>query len=177
MSIVTRNGDKGMTSLLYGKLVSKADPHVRAYGTVDEVNAALGLCRASAQDDWAKGMILSTQSELIGLMGELACDAGDVEKYLASKLPRLTDEHLERVEKGIEKIEAMKLEFKGWATPGASIHAASLDVARTVCRRAEREVVCLQNSVRPLIVKYLNRLSDFLWLLARYEEHLLSTKK
>ena len=173
MSIATRTGDEGQTGLMYGKRIPKDDVRVEAYGTVDELNAALGLARATANDEWTRGEILATQQELVALMGELAVADVDFQKYQDSKYPKLTDEMLARLDKNVAAIEAQNIRFEGWATPGATQHAAALDVARTVCRRAERRVFslnCESANVRPLIIKYLNRLSDFLWLLARKAE-------
>lgn len=155
---------------MYGKRIPKDDPRVEAYGTVDELNAALGAARAGADDDRARAELFATQQELTALMGELAVADDDFQKYQDSKFPKLTDSALARLDKNIADLEAQNIRFDGWATPGGA--ASALDVARTVCRRAERRVFTLsgQATVRPLIIRYLNRLSDFLWLLARKEE-------
>ncbi|MDR1191527.1 MAG: cob(I)yrinic acid a,c-diamide adenosyltransferase [Verrucomicrobiales bacterium] len=172
MSIATRTGDAGTTGLMYGKRVPKDDARVEAYGTADELNAALGAARAAAADDWARGEILTTQKELVTLMGELAVADADFQKYQDAKYPKLTDDMLARLDKNIAGLEAQNIRFEGWAAPGDTPSAAALDVARTVCRRTERRVCTLsgRTTVRPLLVKYLNRLSDFLWLLARQAE-------
>lgn len=173
MSIVTRTGDDGTTALLYGRRVSKSHPRVNAYGCADELNAALGLARATASDAWVQETISATQQELIGLMGELAVDDMDRERFLKSKLARLEPAHLQRLDAAAAQIEARQISFSGWAMPGATWHAAALDVARTVCRRTERAVVALAESgaqMNPLVLQYLNRLSDVLWLLARLGE-------
>jgi cob(I)alamin adenosyltransferase len=158
---------------MYGKRIPKDDVRVEAYGTVDELNSALGLARVTAKDDRVQQEILTTQKELVALMGELAVADVDFQKYQDSKYPKLTDEMLVRLDKNVAAIEAQNIRFEGWATPGATQHAAALDLARTVCRRAERRVFalsCSSDCVRPLMIKYLNRLSDFLWLLARKAE-------
>ncbi|MDR1145915.1 MAG: cob(I)yrinic acid a,c-diamide adenosyltransferase [Verrucomicrobiales bacterium] len=172
MSIATRTGDAGQTGLMYGKRVPKDAVRVEAYGTVDELNAVLGAARAAAADDWARGEILATQKELVMLMGELAVADADFQKYQDAKYPKLTDDALARLDQNVAALEAQHIRFEGWATPGGTPSAAALDVARTVCRRAERRVFTLSGgaTVRPLTLRYLNRLSDFLWLLARQAE-------
>ena len=173
MSIATRTGDEGQTGLMYGKRVPKDDARVEAYGTIDELNAALGLARTTASDTMVAGQILLIQQDLVALMGELAVAEIDREKYASSDHPKVDDAMLARIDQCIARIEAENVRFDGWATPGGTLHAAALDLARTVCRRAERRVFtlsCEASNVRPLTLKYLNRLSDCLWLLARREE-------
>jgi cob(I)alamin adenosyltransferase len=173
MSIVTRTGDAGTTSLMYGRRVSKAHPRVAAYGNADELNAALGFARATAGDPWVQDVLRATQTEMVGLLGELAVDDADRERYLASKLARLEERHLARLDEAVAAVEARNIVFDGWATPGATLHAAALDLARTVCRRAERGIVGLGDTgaqLNPVVLRYLNRLSDLLWLLARLAE-------
>jgi cob(I)alamin adenosyltransferase len=173
MSIATRTGDDGTTALMYGRRVSKAHPRVAAYGNADELSSALGFARATAGDPWVQDVLYATQAELIGLMGELAVDDADRERYLGSKLARLESRHLERVDQAVAEIEARKVKFDGWATPGATLHAAALDLTRAICRRTERGIVALAESgaqLNPFVLRYLNRLSDLLWLLARLEE-------
>jgi cob(I)alamin adenosyltransferase len=173
MSIATRTGDDGSTSLLYGRRVAKTHPRVIAYGTLDELNASLGMARATATDAWVREVLLATQQELVGLMGELAVEDADRDRYLSSKLARLQEAHLARLDDVVATLEARSIAFTGWATPGGTLHAAALDVARTVCRRSEREVVGLAETgavLNPLTLRYLNRLSDVLWLLARLDE-------
>ena len=172
MSIATRTGDKGMTSLMYGRRVDKFDLRVEAYGTVDELNAALGLARAHAQLVFIQTALLVIQKQLVALMGELAVAHEDRKRYANDKYPKLTPEMLHHLDELVARIEGEKITFEGWATPGASVASAALDVARTVCRRAERLVARLAvvNQIDLLEIKYLNRLSDLLWLLARYTE-------
>jgi len=173
MSIATRTGDEGTTSLMYGRRVAKTHPRVDAYGTVDELNAALGFVRATASDSWVGEMVEATQNELIGLMGELAVDDQDHRKYEESEYNRVTPDQLEHLDGMVARLEAENIRFEGWSTPGANLHSAALDLARTTCRRAERRIWRLVESdeaVNPLSLKYLNRLSDVLWLLARRGE-------
>ena len=172
MSIATRTGDQGKTSLMYGRRVDKYDLRVETYGTVDELNAALGVARAQAKLPLVTTELLLIQKELVTLMGELAVAPEDAERYAKDKYPKLTEDMLQRLDDLVAKIEGEKISFDGWATPGASVGSAALDVARTTCRRAERLVAKLAstNEIDLLVIRYLNRLSDLLWLMARYTE-------
>jgi cob(I)alamin adenosyltransferase len=172
MSIATRTGDRGKTSLMYGRRVEKYDLRVETYGTVDELNAALGMARAQAKLPLITTELLLIQKEFVGLMGQLAVAPEDAERYVKDKYPKLTPEMLQHLDDLVAKIEGEKISFDGWATPGASVASAALDVARTTCRRAERLVAKLAASseVDLLVIRYLNRLSDLLWLMARYTE-------
>jgi cob(I)alamin adenosyltransferase len=172
MSIATRTGDLGKTSLMYGRRVEKYDPRVETYGTVDELNAALGLARAHAELPLVKEELLAIQKQLVALMGGLAVAPEDAERYIKDKYPKLTPEMLQHLDDLVTRIEGEKITFDGWATPGASVAAGALDVARTTCRRAERLVARLAggSELDLLAIRYLNRLSDLLWLFARYTE-------
>jgi cob(I)alamin adenosyltransferase len=174
MSIVTKTGDSGETALMYGIRVSKTDPRVEAYGTVDELNAALGLVRATADERIVHELVLSIQKELIVLMGELAVTEGDRERYLKGGFEVVTAAMVDRLTDVVNDLEInYHVDFKHWATPGHSLSSAALDLARTTCRRAERRVVGLaddRNYVNPETIRYLNRLSDLLWLFARFIE-------
>jgi len=157
---------------MYGKRVSKEDPRVGAYGSVDELNAALGLARSLAKQA-AKGLLEKIQKALVGLMGELAVAPEDINRYEADGYARLQDADLDVLDREIAKMERAAPKAKGWSTPGDSTAGAALDLARTVCRRAEREIWKLekaQGSIRSLVPRYLNRLSDLLWLLERATE-------
>jgi len=173
MSIVTKTGDKGTTGLMYNRRVSKCHPRVEAYGSVDELNAALGLARATASHDFIKDSLLTVQNDLVVLMGELATAAEDLPRYARDGYPMLTPTMKDKLEGWVRDIEAQKITYKGWATPGASEHSAALDLARTTCRRAERRV-CELHETNQLqneeIIIYLNRLADLLWLFARWVE-------
>lgn len=173
MSIATRTGDAGTTGLLYNRRVSKCHPRVEACGSVDELNAAIGLARASAEHDFVRSNLLTVQKELVDLMGEVATDLEDLERYKKDGFHLLTPTATARLDALVKEIESQNVSFKGWATPGATFHAAALDVARTTCRRAERRVCALQEAglLRNAEIQiYLNRLSDALWLLARWVE-------
>ncbi len=173
MSIATRTGDEGMTSLMFNRRVSKSDARVEACGAVDELNAALGLARASASEAADREGIVSIQHDLVSLMGELATVMEDLKKYVQSGYPVVTRALTARLDEWIKSLEARQITFSGWATPGQNLYSAALDLARTVCRRAERRVCSLQEAGQlqnPEIIVYLNRLSDLLWLLARKAE-------
>ncbi len=173
MSIITRTGDQGVTGLMYNRRVSKSHPRVQAYGAVDEVNATIGLARAASTQPLVRETLLAVQQDLIVLMGELATAPEDLPRYVQDGYSRVSATMTERLEAVARTIEAQLPSLGGWAIPGSSVESAALDVARTVCRRAEREVCALQESGQlhnPEIIVFLNRLSDLLWLLARSGE-------
>src|SRR3954453_2457788 len=170
MSIVTKGGDQGETSLMYGRRVPKNDPRVEAYGAVDELTAALGLARALADDQFVSDQIVAIQKDLITVMGELATIPEDLARYLKDGFKQTSPEMVERIGSVIVDLEKDKeLYPKDWVIPGKSATSAGLDLARTACRRAERRVTDL-TGVNPEIVRYLNRLSDLCWILARWAE-------
>ena len=173
MSIVTKTGDKGMTALMYGRRVSKCHPRVEAYGCVDELNTALGMARATAEHDFLRENLLAIQRDLVTLMGELATAVEDLPRYVKDGYTLVTSQKTHKLDALVKEIEAQSVSFKGWATPGACLNSAALDMARTVCRRAERRVCALQEADQlqnSEIIIYLNRLADLLWLLARWVE-------
>ena len=176
-SISTRQGDSGHTDLLFGQRVPKNHPRVTALGAVDEFNAALGLLRIHATTPEAAEVASHSQQYLIGLMGELATPIGGEDRYKGSHPQQIKAEHVAWLDGWVERLEREgNFSFKGWVLPGAAGVAggAYADFARTVCRRAERCIVDLQTSgdelPNPEVVRFLNRLSDTLWLLARWEE-------
>ena len=173
MSIATKTGDNGTTALMYGRRVPKNHPRVEAYGSVDELNAALGLARATAEHDFVRIHLLAIQKDLVVLMGELAVANEDLERYVKGGFSLVKPDMTAKLDVLIKKIEAQNVSFKGWATPGATHHSAALDMARTVCRHAERRVCDLQAAgdfKNEEIIIFLNRLSDLLWLFARWVE-------
>jgi cob(I)alamin adenosyltransferase len=176
MSIATKTGDAGETSLMYGRRVGKTNARVDAYGCVDELSAALGLARAASTDPFLGEQILLAQKELITVMGELATAPEDLERYVKDGFHLTTLAMVDRLTASVDDLEKNKLRpFKGWAVPGATVDSAALDFARTVCRRAERRVAALTTGAENFnaeILRYLNRLSDLCWLLARYAEQL-----
>lgn len=173
MSIVTKTGDSGTTALMYGRRVSKNHPRVEAYGTVDELNTALGVARAKVKKKFISDNLLAIQKDLITLMGELCVQPDDLPRYIKDGFSLVKPEMTAKLDALVKEIESQNVSFKGWATPGATKNAAALDLARTICRRAERRVCDLKDTgeaVNPEIVIYLNRLSDLLWLMARWAE-------
>ena len=173
MSIATKTGDQGQTGLIGGNRVSKADLRVEAYGTVDELSAALGWARAVCADDEIKGRIKAIQTELFQVNATIATVPDGVRTP-----PEVTPEMIEGLTAQVTEIEAMDGIFADWAIPGDYAPSAAMDVARTVCRRAERCVVRLieenleaNDEPRfPAAMTYLNRLSDLLWLYGRLME-------
>lgn len=173
MSIVTKTGDDGTTALMFGRRVPKHHARIEACGTIDELNAAIGLARATSKKKFPGENLLRIQGELITLMGEIAVTVEDLPRYAKEGFPAITPAMTARLVETIKKIEAQKITFKGWATPGATAGAAALDLARTICRRAERRVCVLLEKgelKNTEIVIYLNRLADLLWLFARWSE-------
>jgi cob(I)alamin adenosyltransferase len=173
MSIVTKTGDDGTTALMYGRRVPKTHPRIEACGAVDELNTALGLARASAKHDFVRNNLLAIQKDLIVLMGETGVVTEDLPRYVKDGYPVVKPEMTAKLDALVREIEAQKINFKGWVTPGETMNAATLDAARTVCRRAERRVCALKESGglrNAEIVVYLNRLGDLLWLFARWVE-------
>ena len=170
MSIVTKTGDQGTAGLMFGKRVPKTDQRVAAYGAIDELNASLGLARSLASEKLMAQELLKLQKELILVMGELSVLSEDRAHYQTKGFHFVDKSMVEELEKKIKKIEAQGISFKGWDTPGKNSYAAALHMARTVCRRAEREVWKLKENEEVSnqnITTYLNRLSDWLWLMAQ----------
>ena len=173
MSIATKTGDNGTTGLMYNRRVSKCHPRVEAYGSVDELNAAIGLARALGPGPLLNDSLLAVQKDLVILMGELATHPEDLARYTKDGFQIVTPERTATLDGLVKQLEARPVSLKGWATPGATTAAAALDVARTTCRRAERRVCALQEAgalSNIEIVIYLNRLSDVLWLMACWVE-------
>jgi cob(I)alamin adenosyltransferase len=174
MSIVTKTGDKGETSLMYGHRLSKADPRVDAYGCIDELTAALGLARSTSPDKFVSEQIFAAQKDLITVMGELATAPADQERYLKDGFHFTTAEMVDRITAVIFDLEKDKSLYpKDWVIPGGTPVSAALDFARATCRRSERHIAAFSAGAKdfnPEILRYLNRLSDFCWVLARYAE-------
>jgi cob(I)alamin adenosyltransferase len=180
MSIATKTGDSGETSLMYGRRVPKDDPRVDVTGCIDELNAALGLARVTVSDSFVMEQIFAAQKELIIVMGELATAPDDLARYTKDGFSLTSPEMVDRLTAVIDDLEKDKLlHFKGWAIPGSTLDSAALDLARTICRRAERRVATLARETKAFnqeILRYLNRLSDLCWLLERYTEKNFRTK-
>ena len=168
MSIATTRGDGGQTGLAGGIRISKADQRVEAYGTVDELNTVLGFARSICTNkeirDWTEGI----QRSLFRLGSALATPPESKKQP-----PSITADDVEGLTKLVHQIEATEGILSDWSLPGAHTESAAYEVARTVCRRAERNVVRLAASgveVKPEILAYLNRLSDLIWLFGRLIE-------
>jgi cob(I)alamin adenosyltransferase len=161
--IYTRGGDAGETSLGDGSRVSKLDARIAAFGTVDELNALVGLVLAGSCPDEIRSVLLKVQNELFDLGADLS-----VPMEHEARL-RVTEEQVDRLEKDCDRFNAELPELKSFVLPGGSEAAAGLHLARTVCRRAEREALVAASvvTVNPRALVYLNRLSDLLFILAR----------
>ena len=173
MSIVTKTGDAGTTGLMYGRRVPKNHPRVEACGTIDELNSAIGLARATATEKFVRENLFWIQKSLVDVMGEVGVLTEDLPRYKADGYTIIAPDLTAKLEALVKEIEAQNISFKGWATPGANQSSATLDVARTICRRSERRVFDLQSAgelSNAEILIFLNRLSDLLWLLARWAE-------
>jgi len=173
MKIYTHTGDDGSTGLFGGNRVQKSHPRIRAYGTVDEVNSALGLAIAHLP---ATGAFDTVRTHLTDCQNDLFAIGADLATPFESKasVPRIGDENVASVENAIDEMEAQLPPLSRFIVPGGHPAAAALHLARTTCRRAEREVVDAMHgeSLNPLAVKYLNRLSDLLFVAARHVNRL-----
>jgi cob(I)alamin adenosyltransferase len=168
--IYTRTGDTGETGLFDGTRVSKADPRVAAYGGVDEVNALIGLARASQPGAAIDGVLEALQRDLFALGSALA----DPGHRIAARVTKaaISDADVARLEATIDRLERDLPQLRRFILPGGSPAGAILHLARTVCRRAERQVVGLgDEAVAPDVLRYLNRLSDLLFVMARAVNH------
>ncbi len=172
MKIYTRTGDGGDTSLVGGVRLSKADPRVEAYGDVDELNAWIGLVRATPPTpeltdiDDALALI---QRELFALGAQLADPGGKIPARISKAA--VTSDQVDRLERTIDELEAELRPLTAFILAGGSPAGAALHVARTVCRRAERRIVALTPAPEAVLVKYVNRLSDLLFVMARAVNH------
>jgi cob(I)alamin adenosyltransferase len=170
MKIYTKTGDTGETSLFDNTRVSKADARVDAYGEVDEVNACLGAARAAGVDEDMSALIESLQKDLFALGARLA----DPSARIAPRVEKaaITDATVRRLEQAIDRLEETLPPLRKFILPGGSGAGALLHLARTVCRRAERRVIALGgHAVDPVLIIYLNRLSDLLFVMARAVNH------
>ena len=169
VKIYTKTGDDGTTGLFGGERVRKASSRVEAYGTVDEVNATLGLARAARLGERTDAVLARVQVDLFTLGAELACVPGKEGKLA---MPLLDEADCERLERAIDEAEAHLAPLQTFILPGGSPQAAALHLARTVARRAERALLAVDDvEPRRTLVIYLNRLSDLLFVLARLANH------
>lgn len=168
MKIYTRGGDTGETSLFGGERVRKNTPRVAAYGEVDELNSVLGVARAAVTHPDLRAKLETVQSSLFDLGGELATPGAR-----AKAGPRVGERDVTELETWIDALETELEPLRNFILPGGAPAAALLHLGRTVCRRAERAVISLaeREPVESLLIRYLNRLSDFLFVLARVVNH------
>lgn len=166
MNIYTKTGDKGSTSLFDGNRVSKDDIRVESYGTVDELGSFMGLAKNYVEDKEIRDLIQNMQNKLFTVASNLATeDAANVKHHIV-------EDDIVFLEDIIDKYMNLLNNPMGFIVPGSNIKSAYLHVARTVCRRAERRIISLSKIaiIDPLVIKYVNRLSDCLYALARYLE-------
>lgn len=175
--VYTRTGDKGMTDLIGGERISKADPRLEAYGTTDELSAHIGLLVAMMERDSQEGadrqpldqerqLLLRAQDNLFVIGSNLATNQTTTPLYDFAKLP---DTETAQLEERIDRLMAILPQKQGFILPGGTVTAAQCHVCRTVCRRAERNIIALsqQATVDEQVVRYINRLSDYLFVLAK----------
>lgn len=170
--IYTKTGDKGATSLIGGVRVSKSNIRIESYGTVDELNSFLGMAGDCANNETIREWLREVQDRLFTIGSELATSP---EKEVKMKLPDLHEEDIKWLEQRIDEMNEKLPQMRSFILPGGQIGASATHVARCVCRRAERicvEMVQQGQSIPELIIPYLNRLSDFLFVLARYISHI-----
>ena len=165
MKIYTKTGDKGETSLIGGKRVPKYDDRVEAYGTIDELNSHLGLIRDLCEEKQEKDLLLMIQDRLFTAASNVASDSAKA----LEKMPLLLESDIVILEKKIDQMNEKLPDLVQFILPGGHILASYTHIARTICRRAERLTIKVQTDEIPnqIVVKYLNRLSDFLFVLAR----------
>ncbi len=165
MKIYTKNGDQGFTSLSSGRRISKSDIRIETYGTIDELISYIGLLGDLYNGDHYKSFLIGIQDRLMTIASILACD-NDMQNI---KLPLLNDEDIIRLENEIDFIASKFAPLKSFILPGGNPTVSVCHITRAVCRRAERTVTRLseKSELNPLILKYLNRLSDFLFMFSR----------
>jgi cob(I)alamin adenosyltransferase len=172
--IYTKTGDLGKTSLIGGTKVSKSHLRIESYGTVDELNSYIGLCNDLINDTSSNSTLKEVQDRLFTIGSSLAVDP---EKEPLMKIPDLTENDIHFLEKEIDRMMEMLPPMKSFILPGGHPAVSTLHIARCVCRRSERLCVHLQEEnvfVDPLVIKYLNRLSDHLFALSRYVAHIMN---
>ncbi len=171
--IYTKTGDKGKTSLIGGTKVPKSHIRIEAYGTVDELNSYIGLVSDNLVDVHTKAVLREIQDRLFTIGSSLACDP---DKEPLMKIPDLKEADIGLLENEMDAMNNLLPPMKFFVMPGGHVAVSTTHIARCVCRRAERLCVNMQEHelfVEPLIIKYLNRLSDYLFVVSRYVAHLL----
>lgn len=174
LKIYTKTGDLGKTSLIGGTKVAKSDLRIESYGTTDELNSYLGLVNDQLPDEHSKFIVKEIQDRLFTIGSSLACDP---DKEPLMKIPDLKEQDISLLESEIDKMNEVLPLMKNFIIPGGHPAVSTTHIARCICRRAERICVNMQEHqlfVEPLVIKYLNRLSDYLFVLSRYTAHLLS---
>ena len=177
IKIYTKTGDLGKTSLIGGTKVLKSNIRIEAYGTVDELNSYIGLASDHLTHDHSKIILKEVQDRLFTIGSSLACDP---DKEPLMKIPDLKETDIELLEKEIDKMNEILPAMRSFILPGGHVAVSTLHVVRCICRRAERICVHIQELnlfVDPLVIKYLNRLSDYLFVLARFAGHLLNVEE
>ena len=175
--IYTKTGDLGKTSLIGGTKVAKSHIRIEAYGTVDELNSFIGLLNDSVEDEHIKTLLKEIQDRLFTIGSSLACDP---EKEIKMKIPDLKEEDICLLEVQMDKMNEQLPEMKHFILPGGHTSVSTAHICRCVCRRAERLCVNMlehQVFIDPIVIKYLNRLSDYLFVLARYIGHILNVEE
>ena len=173
LKIYTKTGDLGKTSLIGGTKVSKSNVRIETYGTLDELNSHLGLVSDNCGDAHSKNILNEIQDRLFTIGASLACDPNKEQKM---KIPDLKEADVELLENEIDRMNEILPEMKFFILPGGHVAISTTHIARCVCRRTERLCVNMKEQnlfIEPLIIKYLNRLSDYLFVLARYIGYLL----
>jgi cob(I)alamin adenosyltransferase len=166
--IYTKTGDKGSTSLIGGTKVAKSHLRIESYGNLDELNSYVGLVIDLIADQASKDMLREVQDRLFTIGSSLACDP---EKDTGMQIPDLHEEDVTRLEKEIDRMNEVLPEMRSFILPGGSPSISTIHIARCICRRTERGCVRLQEEnmfVEPLVIQYLNRLSDYLFVLSRF---------
>jgi cob(I)alamin adenosyltransferase len=175
--IYTKTGDQGKTSLIGGTKVFKSNIRIDSYGTIDELNSFIGLVSDQVADDAVRAILKETQDRLFTIGSSLACDP---EKEPLMKLPDLKEDDITLLEHEMDKMNEVLPVMKNFILPGGHVAVSTAHIARCVCRRAERQCVQLMetgNFIDPLVLKYINRLSDYLFVLARYIGHLFNVEE
>lgn len=177
IKIYTKTGDQGKTSLIGGTKVPKSHIRIESYGTIDELNSYIGLLNDHIADAHTKTILKEIQDRLFTIGSSLACDP---EKEPLMKLPDLKEADISLLEKEIDAMNEVLPVMKSFILPGGHIAVSTAHVARCICRRAERICVHMQQEnlfIDPLVIKYINRLSDYLFVVARYVGHLLKVEE
>jgi cob(I)alamin adenosyltransferase len=168
LKIYTKTGDRGKTTLIGGTKVPKSHLRIESYGTVDELNSWTGMLRDQFSDDQTSQVLVEIQDRLFTIGSSLACDP---DKELKMKIPDLTERDVHLLEAQIDQMNEKLPELKAFLLPGGHVAVSTAHICRCICRRAERACVNLQESnlfIEPIVLKYLNRLSDYFFVLARF---------